>query len=545
MQSISQSRRLAVYTTFALAALATAPAAWAQRTQEANVLPVLVPADSEHMPRQVRTELLLASDGNIYFASVLGGEGMAGAVGRLTPEGVLSTLYSFSEDGSEGAQAYGSLIQASDGHLYGTNYTYGGQGLGTLYRLTLDGEFTLLHDFGGGEPNGALPYTGVTEGPDGYLYGTSHVGGTRNKGTIYRIAKDGTDYSVIHNFNDNDGENPQGALVVGADGLLYGTTLVGGAQDRGAIYRISTSGAFELLYSFPRLGALNGQLLATNATGANPKAGLMLSALDGNFYGTALQGGAEGNGTLFRMTPAGDVSVVHAFTGPSLGGSQPFARVTQDAAGNLYGTTSSGGYLRGGSVWRIAPDGAFTMLHGFSGEGALGAAPLSNVLLAHDTIYFAGYADSDIWPGAITKLDLGTGGVLPAELYGSAVDIMQGSSVTFNWTVPPGSTCSRVSGSVAWTGDVTESGSLVVSPPAGTYVYGLACAEPDDGDENTPQPQRNAYALLTVRTPPLQPVDGGGGTGSSSLLWLLLMAALLSPRLLNPGVFKENLASCP
>jgi hypothetical protein len=80
MQSISQSRRLAVYTTFALAALATAPAAWAQRTQEANVLPVLVPADSEHMPRQVRTELLLASDGNIYFSSVLGGEGMAGAV---------------------------------------------------------------------------------------------------------------------------------------------------------------------------------------------------------------------------------------------------------------------------------------------------------------------------------------------------------------------------------------------------------------------------------------------------------------------------------
>jgi uncharacterized repeat protein (TIGR03803 family) len=545
MQFISQSRRPAVFAAFALAALSLAPAAWAQRTQEANVLPVLVPADAADLPRQVRTELLLATDGNIYFASVLGGEGTAGAVGRLTPSGELSTLYSFADDGSEGAGAYGSIIQASDGHLYGTNYTYGAQGLGTLYRLTLDGTFTLLHNFGGGEPNAALPYTGVVEGPDGYLYGTTHVGGLRNKGTVYRIAKDGSDYSVIHDFNDSDGGNPQGALVIGADGLLYGTTLVGGERGRGAIYRISTSGAFELLYSFPRLGAFNTQGLATNATGANPKAGLMLSALDGNFYGTAAQGGAEGNGTLFRMTPAGDVSVVHAFEGPSRGGSLPFARVTQDAAGNFYGTTSSGGYLRGGSVWRIAPDGAFTMLHGFSGDNAFGAAPHSNVLLAHDTLYFAGFSDSDNWPGAITILDLGTGGVLPAELYGSAIDIMRGTSVTFNWTVPPGNTCSRVGGSVAWTGDVTEAGSLVVSPPAGTYVYGLACTEPDDGDENTPQRQRNAYALLTVRSPPLQPVDGGGGTGSSSLLWLLLMAALLSPRLFNPRVFKEPLAACP
>ncbi|HUG72950.1 MAG TPA: choice-of-anchor tandem repeat GloVer-containing protein [Steroidobacteraceae bacterium] len=535
MQSINHLRRLAVLVPLALATLAATPVAWAQRSQEANTLPVLVPADAEDLPRQIRNELVLASDGNIYFSSVLGGQG-AGAVGRLTSDGVLTTLYAFKDDGTEGVSGWGRLIQASDLHLYGTAYIGGTEGLGTLFRVALDGTFTVLHNFGGGSPNAAFPYTGVTEGPDGYLYGTTHLGGTHNKGTVYRIATDGSDYAVIHHFNGSDGENPQGALVVGADGLLYGTTLIGGASDRGAIYRISTTGAFELLYSFPKLGAFNSQGLAINATGANPKAGMILSALDGNFYGTAFQGGPEGNGTLFRMTPAGDVSVLHAFGGPSRGGSLPVARVTQDSAGNFYGTTSSGGYLRGGSVWRIAPDGAFTMLHGFAAESASGTAPHSNVLLAHDTIYFAGFSDTDAWPGAITKLDLGTGGVLPAELYGSTIEMLQGESVTFNWTVPSGTTCRKFGGPLAWTGEVTEAGSQVLSPSAGTYVFGIACTDPDDGDANTPQGVRNAYTLLSVRTPPLQPVDGGGGAGSMSLLWLLLMAALLSPRIFNPRV---------
>jgi uncharacterized repeat protein (TIGR03803 family) len=544
MQSISQLRRLAVLVPLALAAFAAAPLAWAQRSQEANVLPVLVPADAEDLPRQVRSELLLASDGNVYYNAVLGGNG-AGSIGRITPAGEISTHYAFNEDGNDGVSGWGSLIQASDGHLYGTAYIGGTLGLGTLFRVTLDGVFTVLHNFGGGDPNAAFPYSGVTEGPDGFLYGTAHIGGNLNKGTVYRIAKDGTGYSDIHHFNDSNGENPQGQLVVGADGLLYGTTLVGGSSDRGAIYRISTTGTFELLYSFPRLGAFNSQGQATNATGANPRAGLILSALDGNFYGTAFQGGPGGNGTLFRMTPAGDVSVVHAFTGPSLGGSLPAARVTQDSAGNFYGTTSSGGYLRGGTVYRIAPDGTFTLLHGFASESSTGTAPQTNVLFAHNTIYFAGFQDSDTWPGAITRLDLGTGGVLPLELYGSAVEIMQGENVTFTWTVPPGTECSKSGGPLQWTGAITGSGSQVLGPNAGTYVFGLSCLDLDDGDENTPRGVRHAYALLSVRTPPLQPVDGGGGTGSTSLLWLLLMAALLSPRVFNPRSPKEIRASCP
>ena len=136
----------------------------------------------------------------------------------------------------------------------------------------------------------------------------------------------------------SDGENPEGALIVGADGDLYGTTLQGGGGNRGTIFTHLHQRHLTALYSFPSLGAFNSQGLAINATGANPRAGLLLAA-DGNYYGTAYQGGTDGYGTVFRMTPAGAVTVVHAFTGPSFGGAFPLSAVMQDAAGNLYGTT--------------------------------------------------------------------------------------------------------------------------------------------------------------------------------------------------------------
>ena len=88
-----------------------------------------------------------------------------------------------------------------------------------------------------------LPYTGVTQGPDGLLYGTTRRGGNNNAGVVYRIATDGSGYTVLHHFLDSTGAEPQGALVVGPDNLLYGTTMIGGDNDRGTIYRISAAGA--------------------------------------------------------------------------------------------------------------------------------------------------------------------------------------------------------------------------------------------------------------------------------------------------------------
>lgn len=544
MQFTRHLRRLAALIPLALAGLLAQPGLTAERTQHANVLPTisLYSAFDEdeypNPPRQVRSDLLLGRDGNIYFGSATGGDG-AGAIARLTPSHELSTVYALKSNGSEGVSIFGPMVQgpAPDDNLYGTAYFGGELGLGTLFRVSLDGTFTVLHEFGGGRPNPALPYTGVVFGPDGYLYGTTLNGGERNKGTVYRIAPDGTGFSVLHEFNGSNGENPEGTLVVGPDSQLYGTTLVGGSSNRGVIYRISTTGNLEVIYSFPKLGAF-----AVNATGANPRSGLLLSA-DGNFYGTAAQGGQFGHGTLFRLTPEGQVSVVHAFEGPYFGGSNPLAAPVQDALGNFYGTTRYGGPYQGGTAWRVSPDGTFTLLHAFTGTFAEGHAPHAGLLLANGTIYAVSYSDGsgDNGFGAIIRLDEGSGGSLPVELTVSSREVEAGQAVTVNWAAPAGATCTKSGGNGDWKDETTDSGSQTVLLIPGAMVFALSCVDPDDGDENTPDITRNAYVTVVVNAPLLQPVDGGAaGAGSLSLGWLLLAAALLCLKLK-----KEIRPTCP
>lgn len=543
MQISFHWRQVAAFFPLALACLA-GPGVAAAQTQSANAVPIVALStpgeDVEDAPRGIRNDLLLASDNNIYFGSYAGGEG-AGAIAKLTPEGVLSTLHALKGDGSEGVTIYGTLLQASDGHLYGTAY-FGGEELGggTLYRVALDGTFTVLHEFGGGEPNAIFPYTGVTEGPDGLLYGTTFRGGNSDAGVVYRIATDGTGYTVLHHFSAGNGENPEGTLLAAPDGMLYGTTMMGGAENRGTIYRISTAGAHEVLYSFPSLTRFNSQGLATNSTGANPRAALMLG-MDGNFYGTAYQGGEFGHGTVFRMTPAGEVSVLHAFGGPSFDGANPLAAVTQDALGNFYGTTQRGGYLHRGTAWRLTPDGStFTMLHSFSGAPTDGQELWGGVLLAHGKLYAASFTDSLSAAGAIVQLDEGTGSGSPVTLSMSGSDVLEGNDVIINWNAPAGSTCTKIGGTLGWTGETTVSGTQTVKPFPGTYAFGLSCTDADDGNEATPRTVRLAFAGLVVRAPPLEPVDGGGGAGALSLWWLMAIAALLYLR-----ITKEKRSTCP
>lgn len=542
MQFRFQWRQLAALLPLALACLAGPAVSQAAQTQGANAITVVTLSapgeDVETPPRGVRSDLVLADDGNIYFGSYAGGNG-AGAIGKLTPDGQLSTLYALAGNGSEGVTLYGSLIQGSDGALYGTSYFGGEEGGGTLFRVTLDGTFSVLHEFGGGTPNAIFPYTGVTEGPDGQLYGTTFRGGTSDAGVVYRIGLDGTNYTVLHHFSTGSGENPEGALVVAPDGMLYGTTMMGGSDNRGVIYRITTSGAHEVLYSFPSLSRFNSQGLATNSTGANPRAGLTLG-LDGNLYGTTYQGGEFGHGSFFRMTPAGEVSVVHAFGGPSFDGANPLSAVTQDAAGNFYGTTQAGGYLHRGAAWRLSTDGTYTLLHSFSGTPADGQAPWAGLLFAHGGLYGVTFSDTVGDAGTIFRLDEGSGGVLPVTLTVSQTEIVRGETVTLEWSAPAGATCTKVAGTTGWTGETTVAGTQNVSPPAGGYAFGLTCVDADDGDESTPRTVRLAYVGLFVRAPLLQPVDGGGGAGALSLWWLLALAAMLSLR-----ITKEKRSPCP
>jgi uncharacterized repeat protein (TIGR01451 family) len=231
---------------------------------------------------------------------------------------------------SEGVNPSTPLVLASDGNFYGTTSTAGNDGngcaqlcTGTVFKLTPQGQLTVLHTFVG-FANGADPESGLVEGPDGYLYGTTFLGGPGGpgcttgtpcgSGVVYKISKTG-DFQKIHDFCSalpcSDG-NPRGELVLGRDGNFHGTT-VSGPNGLGVIFRISSTGQYAVIASFPStLGAsVNGLVQAT----------------DGNFYGTAGKG-------PFRVTPAGQVTPLHFFDGIRGTGQ---AELIQASDGNLYG----------------------------------------------------------------------------------------------------------------------------------------------------------------------------------------------------------------
>jgi uncharacterized repeat protein (TIGR03803 family) len=537
MLMLLRLRRLAALSCLALPIFAAPSGAIAARTQEANfiVLAALGASTVVEAPSGMRGDLLLANDGNFYAASSGGGKG-AGAIVRIAPDGTITVLRSI-ENSRDGVSSYARLIQASDGHLYGTTYAGGDENVGVVFRMTLAGEYTVLRSFGQNKQDAILPYAGLVQAPDGNLYGTTLRGGTNDKGAVFRIGLAG-DFAILHQFDGGNGENPEGNLIIGADGNLYGTTLQGGTDNRGTIFRISTGGNFASVYSFSALGRFNTAGLATNTTGANPRAGLLLAA-DGNYYGTAYQGGANGYGTVFRMTPTGTVTTVHSFTGPSFGGGFPLSAVTQDAAGNLYGTSERGGYLDRGSAWRITPSGAFSLLHGFNGSIDDGSQPYTTLVPVGGELYgvTSGYGRELVEfglvsnMGVIFKLDPGTNGVLPVELSVSTTDTTVGSGATLTWSSPTAVSCI---GSGAWNGDIATSGTLSVTlSEARIYTYVLSCK---DGAGIT----RSAYATVISRAPPAQPVDGGGGAGSMSALYLLLLAGLIIAR--NR---KETSSACP
>lgn len=573
MQIFHRLRRLAAALLLVPLVAGIQPLAAAERTQTANVVTVVSladpPGDGEdelkEVPKSVRGDLLRASDGNIYFASTGGGKGFGG-IGRVRfdeehPDGQLEVVHAFANDGTEGLSSYGGLIQASDGNLYGTTF-FGGlddDSVGTVFKLTLDGTFTRLHDFvidSNKDPR--KPYTGLVEGPDGNLYGTTLEGGDGQRGTVYRISPTGT-FSVIHHFRGgrDDGSTPEGQLIVGADDKLYGTTMLGGSNDRGTIYRISTSGQYEQLYSFPALRNFNDIGLATNSTGANPRAGLMRSDLDGSYYGTTYQGGAGGNGTLYRMTADGngDVSVtaVYAFKGGPFDAGFPLSTVTQGPDNAFYGTSLHGGYgynfslgqagySDSGTIWRVAQDGSSAeLLHSFFGSSADGSQPYAGVLFIGDTLYAIGSSDDRSSSGMLIKLRTDTGGGLPVDLTISRREVGASESVTLTWNAPGAETCDK---SGAWDEPAAEddpehitpgSGSKTLIPAIGIYTYMLSCTDANDVTHH-------AYVGVLVNPPELDTVDGGEIIGGGTLSWMLL--ALFAALVIRKSI-KETRRSCP
>ncbi|MGH8273442.1 MAG: choice-of-anchor tandem repeat GloVer-containing protein [Gammaproteobacteria bacterium] len=272
--------------------------------------------------------------------------------------GTLTTLYSFNNNG-DGATPYGALVQDADGNFYGTTHGAIPGGKGTVFKLTPSGTLTTLHSFNG--TDGANPEAGLVLGSDGNFYGTTSQGGTSAtpSGTIFKITPTGT-LTTLHMFcstiddgNCADGQIPTAALIQGSDGDFYGTTSVGGANNNGTVFKITAAGDFTLLYSFDF------------GRSGHPNAALVEGS-DGNFYGTTVQGGLDLWGTVFKITPTGTYTRLHSFTGDA-DGESPSAALLLASDGNFYGTTGSGGVNGNGTAFKITPSGTLTTLHAFDG----------------------------------------------------------------------------------------------------------------------------------------------------------------------------------
>lgn len=180
--------------------------------------------------------LLRDAAGNLYGTTNIGGASFWGTVFKLDKAGKFSVLYSFT-GGVDGGAPYAGLIGDAAGNLYGTTYIGGASGQGTVFKLDKNGNETVLHSFAGGA-DGSSPYAGLIRDAAGNLYGTTVYGGTSNRGTIFKLDVNGNE-TILHSFSFNvDGGYPQGGLIRDPAGRLYGTTTYGGVSNNGTAFAL-------------------------------------------------------------------------------------------------------------------------------------------------------------------------------------------------------------------------------------------------------------------------------------------------------------------
>jgi uncharacterized repeat protein (TIGR03803 family) len=298
---------------------------------------------------QPQSELIEGPDGALYGVTPTGGDHNVGTIFRVDTNGVLTRLHSFVyENGGcpQGCQPYGTLAVGADSALYGTTAGGGQYGAGVLYRVTTTGAFSVHHHFGGAPSDGASPYGGVISGADGRIYGTTpNGGGPQQAGTVF-VYDPVAGVTVLHAFESAAGSGPYAPLVQGTDGMLYGTTRGMGSGALGTVFRVDPmTGAHSTLHTF-----------VNPADGAYPVAGLAQGS-DGAFYGVTSYGGANpdggDSGTIFRITAAGEFSLLRTFNSSDGGGHRAHGRLVEVERGVFYGTTAEGGPTGRGTVFRL------------------------------------------------------------------------------------------------------------------------------------------------------------------------------------------------
>lgn len=327
-------------------------------------------------------QLLEDLQGDLYGITQSGGANGDGTVYKYSG-GVLTTLHSFA--GTDGAGPAGGLVNSIGnlnlgGKVYGVTQGGGYRNNGVVYSVdSATGAFTVLHAFHGGN-GGGVPYGHLTFFTDGNLYGTTSEGGGHGLGSIFRITPNGV-FTMLDCFNGRNGATPVGGLSASFNGLsingaLFGVTTAGGSYGAGTVYSITPQGKIINLHSFN-----------PTTDGSSPNAELIPDD-SGNLYGTTVSGGSGAAGTIFEITAAGKFATLYSFptdpvTGLNPNGTFPLARLAATLNGKLYGSTAFGGSGGGGVLFEFA-NGTFTLLHSFSGTDPAGSTPIGQLLVSPD-----------------------------------------------------------------------------------------------------------------------------------------------------------------
>jgi uncharacterized repeat protein (TIGR03803 family) len=332
---------------------------------------------------------------------------------RLSPSGTVTALNAFHSDPYD----VSGLLQAADGNLYGTTRDEGASSFGTVFQITTTGSLTVIHEFGsGGDGRSPSWLAALVQGSDGNLWGTTELGGDFNKGTIFTTTLTGTE-AVVHSFDEGlEGRSPSAALVQVADGSLFGTTSTGGGSDCdcGTVFKLTPTGTFTSMHAFGGGQEVGGP------------SGALTQATDGNLYGTTNQGGGDrayaNAGMAYQITPSGALTVLHKFLSPDTTdtseGGPPGGALIQAADGNLYGTTLYGGPMQGGTVFKLTTTGALSVFYAFGASSNGGAA---RVIQAADGNFY-GTTATPCCPGTVFKLTT-TGTLTLLHVFGGSTEV--------------------------------------------------------------------------------------------------------------------------
>jgi uncharacterized repeat protein (TIGR03803 family) len=360
---------------------------------------------------------LILYNGNLYGTTVSGGANGMGEIFKVSPTGGNPvTLWSFKNSSTDGAYPYGTLVQLN-GKFYGTASAGGAYGCGSVFAFTPpatsegEGTMTIMHSFR--VTDGNYPIAGLTKGTDGFLYGTTIQGGPQNRGTMFKISPTSPYpltllYSFCSQTNCTDGQLPYAGVIQHTNGNFYGTTRSGGRNGLGTIFQYTPGKSGSV-------GALVNVHDFFDTEGMSPYAGLVQTT-SGSLYGATSTGGTHngqlnGNGTIFEFTPSDrNLTIAHVFAPESTEGAYPFGTLVV-YNGNIYGTTQNGGTHGYGTVFELLPslgDILTTVVNfdGNIGEGnsIVGSLPVAGLLQYKGTFYGTTYRGGPSNVGTVFKI---------------------------------------------------------------------------------------------------------------------------------------------